>query len=374
MANTLNGLMPTLYESLAVVSREMLGYVRVANVNASVSQAPLDAEIQVPIAPKITGVDISASMSLPNPTDKTFGNVPIKLTKQKGFRFNLTNEEMKQLQSGGNLSTLRNDTVEQAFRACFNEVEADLGEAVVGGVAVGTAGTAPFSANMKDISNAQKYLDDAGCPQSNRVAVMGTSASLNLNNLTNLTAVDQAGTSETLRSGVVSRLSNIDIFKTAAGVEKGTGAQANYLTVGSKAIGTTVIVVDTGAAAVNVGDVFSIAGDTTQYVLQDGSTKTKFVIADPGLVKASGNNSAVTFKGKYVSNPVFHRNSLILGLRAPARIVGDAADDVVIVTDKESGLMAEVAQYGGYRMSMFEVALTWGFKFIQPEHSVVIMG
>ena len=375
MANTFTNLMPHLYEQLRIVSREMVGYTKVARIDAKVSQAAIDEEIRVPFAPKVKGVDIVPSMSPPTEVNQEYSTVPIKLTKQRSYPFSFSDEEMKVLDSGGNLEGIESQSVAEALRTCFNEVETDLASSVLGAKAIGTAGTTPFAADHKAFAKSKQYLDEAGCPAVDRVAVIDTSSMYNLNTLSNLTAVNTAGTTETLRRGIVSRLTGFDIYNSAQTVSKGpSAAQTGYLINGSPGIGATKIPVDTGSTAIGEGAVFSIAGNPTKYVALEGSTTTEIRISDPGLVVAAADDAAITFQAAYAVNAAFHRPSLILGLRAPARKVMDGATDVIIIKDGETGLMAEFSHYGVYRMSRFEVALCWGYKFLQPEHSVVIMG
>ena len=275
-----------------------------------------------------------------------------------------------------NLEDIESQSVAEALRTCFNEIETDLAGSVLGAKAIGTAGTTPFAADHKAFAKSKQYLDEAGCPAVNRVAVIDTSSMYNLNTLSNLTAVNTAGTSETLRRGVVSRLTDFDIYNSAQTVSKGpSAAQTGYLINGGAVLkGAVEIPVDTGSAAIGEGAVFSIAGNDTKYVALEGSSTTLIKIAPPGLVVAPANNAVLTFQPAYAVNVAFHRPSLILGLRAPARKVKDGATDVTIIKDKETGLIAEFSHYGVYRMSRFEVALCWGYKFLQPEHSVLIMG
>ena len=59
--------------------------------------------------------------------------------------------------------------------------------------------------------------------------------------------------------------------------------------------------------------------------------------------------------------------------RAPARpIEGDLAKDVMMIQDPKSGLGFEVSVYEEYKRVRYEIAMSWGFEVIKPEHLVLL--
>ena len=75
MANTLTSLIPTLYESLDIVSREMVGFVPAVTRNTSAERAALNQTILVPITQAQTAADNTPAVTPPNTGDQTVGNV-----------------------------------------------------------------------------------------------------------------------------------------------------------------------------------------------------------------------------------------------------------------------------------------------------------
>ena len=58
----------------------------------------------------------------------------------------------------------------------------------------------------------------------------------------------------------------------------------------------------------------------------------------------------------------------------PALVPGDAAVDSTMVVDPISGLTFEISVYLGYKKKVIEVAIAWGTKVVQPEHTVILLG
>ena len=53
---------------------------------------------------------------------------------------------------------------------------------------------------------------------------------------------------------------------------------------------------------------------------------------------------------------------------------GDGADDVMQVTDPNTGITYEIRMYRQYRQVKIEVCLAWGYKLVKPEHVGILLG
>lgn len=378
MANTLTGLIPTIYTALDIVSREQVGFIPAVARNTKADAAAKDQTVTAPVAPVAVTEDIVPGPSAPNTGDQNIGTVDVKITKSKMAPVKWNGEEQLALGPAGTYNTILADQFTQAFRALSNEVDADLGALYYGtSRAVGTAGTTPFGVkeDLTDAANARKVLEDNGSPTTNLQMVLGSSAIANLRGKqTVLFKVNESGTEQLLREGTLGRLEGFNIHN-SAGVKRAPAATATgYLVNGAKQEGDIIIAIDTGTGAIAAGQLVTFAGDDNQYVVA-AATATTITLAAPGLRQDLADGVAITVVGGFTANMAFDRNAFLLASRTPAMPEGgDTADDVMNVTDPVSGITFQIALYRQYRQVRYEVGLAWGVASIKPAHAVLLLG
>lgn len=378
MSNTLTNLIPDLYESLDVVSRELVGFIPAVTMDANAARAAVGEVVRVPITPVSAATDVAPGQLPPDDGDQTIGNTQIVITKSRAVPFRWTGEEQRGLGNGPGYAAIRQDQMRQAMRTLCNEVEAFVGGVAVAGAsrAFGTAGTAPFASAISDAAAVRKILDDNGCPMGDRHLVINTSAGLNLRSQTQLTKALEAGTTDMRAQGVLLDLFGFDLRESAgvAAHTKGTGT--GFLVNGALAAGATTITVDTGTGTIVAGDVVTFAADSVnKYVVTGTLANNVFTIGAPGLLVPVADNNAITVGNNFAGNVAFHRSSLVLVTRAPALPEeGDMASDRTTITDPRSGLSFEVAMYPQYRRIRYEISLAYGASLIKPNHSAILLG
>ena len=377
--NVITGLIPDLYQALDVVSREQVGFIPSVTRNASAERAAKGQSVNYHIAPTGNISDIVPSMSIPEPTDQEIGVGEIKITKSRIAEFGWTGEEMKGLNAGGpGALSVQGDQFAQALRGLVNEIENDIAlEAALAASRMrGVAGTDPFATSHGETAQLKKILDDNGAPQSERSLVINTAAGANLRSLNNLTKVNEAGTSMTLRDGQLLDLNQFSVKESNGIVSPVIGDADSKTTDGSAyAVGATAITLASGTGAVLPGDVVSFAGDTNQYVvsLVAGSVIT---LNAPGLrVAIPATATAMTVSAQGARNVAFTRSAIHLIARAPALPNGrDAAIDSRTFVDPRSGLAFEVRIYEGFHKMMATVGIAWGTKSVKDEHIAGLFG
>ena len=385
-ANTLSALIPDVYAAVEVVSREMIGFIPSAMRAPGMERAAVGQQVNYPIAPEQQSYDIVPSMTVPEPPDNAFQTGSMAITKSKAVPFGITGEEQRALSTGGpgNLS-VQGQWIAQSLRTLANEIEEDVAaEAALGASrAYGTAGTTPFADDsLAPTAQLKKILDDNGAPRTGRSLVLDSTASAQLITVKNLTRVNEAGESMTLRDGEITRLHGFSIKETGAAMDHTSTGVANATTAATNLpIGTTVIpLAAVGSGGVLPGDIVQFAGDNNKYMVVagdpavgDGGTIT---IAAPGLRETITGATALSVIGDYTAAGVgFSQDALHIALRPPALPEGgDAADDRLLVVDPRSGIPFELAVYRGYKKVRWEIGLAWGQKLAKPNHAALLLG
>src|SRR5689334_21059553 len=65
-ANTLTGLIPTMYNALDIVSREMVGYIPAVTLDAQMARAAVNQTVTSPVAPASSATDITPGVTPPD--------------------------------------------------------------------------------------------------------------------------------------------------------------------------------------------------------------------------------------------------------------------------------------------------------------------
>ena len=383
--NTIDSIVPDIYEALDIVSRELTGLIPAVTLSASSERARLNQEIVVDIAPEIAAVDVTPAMTIPEPVGLTSTPTSIKISKERAAPSGFIGNDQKGLNTGVGYQNHRAGKIAQAIRTLTNEVETDLGGLQsTFSRAYGTAGTTPLGTanDYTDASNVLKILKDNGAGGLDNNLVLDTTAGANF--IGKQSAVNSAGTDSMLRQGVLLDLAGMPLRESAKIVTTGTDVITDNVTVtGIEPIGETTINVTTdasGAVSAVAVDIITFAGDSNKYVIAayvtiGNSTAGDIVIAEAGLQAATSATQVVSGVAASARNMCFARSALVLATRAPARPEeGDQAVDVMIITDPRSGLSLEFAMYKGYRKVRYEVSAAWGVKNIKPEHTALLLG
>lgn len=387
MANTLTGLVPTLYEALDVVSRESVGFIpAIMRDSGNFARAAVGQTVSVPIAPAVVGENIVPGVTAPNDGDQVLGSINMVLSNAKMVPIRWNGEEQRGLNNNGPGSTpiLRNQFA-QAFRWLTNQIEASCSSAayVAASRATGTAGTTPFgtASNLNDTASVARILDENGAPMTDRHLVVSSPAMQNLRGTqSNLFKVNEAGTDDLLRRGSIGELEGFSMHYSPGVKQVIGGTGAGYVTSGVQAIGATVIPLVTGTGTINAGDIVRFAGDSNQYAVVGGiSAPGSITIGAPGLKLAIASGATASVAGSYMPNIAFTRDALVLATRMPAEpefngISGDMADDMFEIPDAVSGLTYEVRVYRQYRQIRFEVGIVWGVGVIEQAHIAILEG
>lgn len=387
MANTLTGLVPTIYTALDVVSRELIGFIPNVTRDATSESGAVGQTVRSPVVPAASLEDITPGAVPADSGDQTIGYVDVSITKSKAYPIRWTGEEQLSVSQFGQVNTILAAQFEQGFRTLANSVESDLALLAKTRTsrAYGTAGTTPFgtAADLTDLGEMNRILDDNGAPATGRVLVLGSAARAKLEGKhSELFKVNESGDAGAmLRQRQMRQLMGFTMGYSAGIVQHVKGAASGQLINGAEAIGQTTLTLDTitvNTTGIKAGDIITHASDSTnKYVVNTGlvATSGDIVIGNPGLLVAAADNDAITIGNSYTPNIAFTPNAFVLAARVPAMPQGgDDADDVMLVTDPISGLTFQVAMYRQYRRVKIEIGLAWGVAGVKSEHAATLIG
>ncbi|MCI8210758.1 P22 coat - protein 5 family protein [Pseudomonas sp. S25] len=384
MANNLTGLVPTLYNAVDVVSRELVGFIPAVSSDMTYNRAAVGQTVTSPVTNGATASDIVPAVTPPNDGDQNIGSVSMTITKARRVPIRWNGEEKLGLDNNGaSYNIILRDQIAQGMRTLVNEVEADLAAvAISASRAYGTAGTTPFASNLADSAQMRRILSDNGAPLGDLQLVIDTSAGANMRTLTQLSKANEANDDSLLRRGVLLDVHGFAIRESAQVKTPlvGSAAAATTNTTGYAVGATAITLASAGTGGVLAGDIISFAGDNSKYVVAAGDADVSnggvITLASPGLRKAiPAAATAVTVITGSTRSAAFARSAIALATRAPALPPqGDSAIDRMLITDPVSGLTFEVAMYAQYRQMQYEVSLAWGTKAVKSEHIATLLG
>lgn len=383
MANslTLTSLTENIFRAKDRVARELVGFIPSVLINSGSEGVSINGTVRsfVTSAPTLN-TSYTPAMSIPSADDQTVTAQTMTIGQVANVRIPLRGEDLRQLDNTAGGQRVIDDMIAQALRKVVNTIEAYVGTIVYKGAsrAVGTAGTTPFASNHNTINSVRQILVDNGCPLDDVSLVINSSAGVNLRNLSHLYKVNEAGTDELARQGILLDISGIKIRESAgvASHTKGTGSGYLINNASGEVVGETVLTLDTGSGTIVAGDILTHASDSTnKYVVASALASNDVTIAKPGLLIAAANNDAVTVGNNYTANVAFHRNAVELVVRPPAMPYGgDAAVDRMTVVDDKSGLVFDFALYKGYGMNSLEVTCFYDAKVWKSEFVATLLG
>ena len=378
--NTLTNLIPTIFAAADVVSRERIGFIPAVSRDSTADRVAMNQVVNVPVVGATTAVAIVPGSFAPDTGGAAPGNVPVTITNQFAVPIAWNGDEQMVVGQTGLYESVMTQRFAQAMRTISNMVESDLGNLFANSSrAYGTPGTPLFgtAGDLSDMAQAIKILEDNGAPTSDLRAVFGTTALANMRGKQSvLFKVNESGSSQTLRQGIIGDIFGAGLGTSAAVKRPVSGTAASYTTNATVyAVGATAITLITGTGTILAGDIVTVAGDTNKYVAASALSGGILTIAEPGLrqvIPAAA--TAVSVVAAADRNMLFSKSAILLATRTPYMPEGgDMAADVMDVTDPVSGLVYQVAMYRQYRQVHFELGLAWGVKMIAPRHTALII-
>jgi len=290
-------------------------------------------------------------------------------------------------------NSLANGVLGAANQAAINSLGRTVVKDVLGAAyraayqAVGTPGTVPFATSLDVAGLARRRLNRAGADLMDRFMLLDSDAdgaaailpALNEMQRRGPDAIDTMRTGEIMNTVAGFQFAYNGYLEEAARHGNGTAAPGLYVINGAnQAIGNTTIVVQTGALAPTIGTLFTIAGDSQEYVIAGVSTTTNWVIQPP--LRVSPAASAVIVIRGAASATGFTFNSLAFGREAIA--FASRPDNAVLtpdtmmmeIPDMNSGIVLNLEVSRQNKQTMFDYSIRYGFAIPRPELLVRVFG
>jgi len=379
MPNTLTGLLPTLYQAVDVVSRELVGFIPAVTIDSSAARAALNQSIDSPVTRAAWSSDVIPAVTPPDDGDQIIDSRSLTITKSRRVPVSWNGEQSLAINNGPGVENVVRNQFAQAMRTLCNEVEADLAALyATASLAYGAPGVTPFAADLSDSANVLKLLLDNGAQTTDLQLIINTTAGAKIRTLDQMNDVSAAGDDSLLRQGILGDIHGLAIRESAQikSTTKGTGVSYGAIhSLGTYLPGETIIEVDFGTGTILAGDIVTFLGDPNKYVVASALSGNTFTLAEPGLRQFLPDLTDITIGSSYTANMGFNRSAIVLATRTPALPdQGDMAEDRTIITDPHSGLAFEVSVYRMYRKIQYEVSLAWGVANMKPESTVILQG
>ena len=380
MANSLTNVIPQLLAQGLMALRQQSIMPRLVNRSYDSMAAQSGSTIDIPIPSSITANAVVPGTTSQAVSDLSPTKATITLNQWYEAAFNLTDEELKNVEEN-NLMPMQ---ASEAIKALANKVDTyimNLASSATNGVSQngGTAGTTPFASNLDAYLAARKELNNSAAPMDDRYCVINADAeaeALSLEAFQN--AAWRGDTDGIIRGQIGQKLGatwvvdqNVQTHINANGTPTGflVNNGAGY------AAGITSMVIDTGSNNPAVGDIFTVAGDTTSHVVTAGTST--LITFTPGLGAAVADNAALTFTASaaaFARNLLFHRDAFAFASRPLEDGMMVGGDNVMSNVDPVSGLSLRVEVTREFKQTRVSYDILYGGALVRPELASLILG
>ena len=381
MANDITNLTPQILANILSVLRESCVLPNLVNNSYSSDAAAQGSTIDINDLNDMTAFDVTPGAT---PASNIISDVAstkkqLVLNKFQAATFVMTDKEIKEVQEG-----TRPRAIEKAVKALANKINSEI-FALYKEVynVVGTAGVNPFGTSTLEAQQAARVLNSALAPMDERRMVLDPFGYANALGLSVLQKVNESGDSEALRDGTITRALGFDWYQDQQVPTHTLGAPATAAIDANATAGAVSLVLDNASGAdlatlPVVGDVFTIAGNTQQYVVTsvtaDAPTANETTVGiQPALVANVSDGAVVTFVASHTTNLAFHREAFafasrpMMDLETPGSLIQPLVDDV-------SGLAMRFEIQREWKRTVFSIDCLYGVKAVRPQLAVRIAG
>ena len=376
MANTLSVIQDRLLAQTLMSFRNSAPFLMSANRNYEDEAKSIGTTVDIPRSEIKVATDVVPSGLHSNTQpSSTRTQVQLTLDQWKKTDFSLTDKENSELNAGRDFIPVE---AEDAIAGLVEVVEDNVaGNYVHAYNFTGTAGTTPFATTADASIQANKILNEAKAGKAGRRFIMDTSAEANALALSTF-----ADAEKTMENGVKIEAAlgrKYGFFNQAStNVQTHTLAAAGTVLVNdaATAVGATTLAMDGLTTKPEEGDLFTVAGDTQQYVVVSSTTlatTASTVTIQPPLAVAVADNAAITFIATHTANLAFHKNALTFANRPVSAAVMEGVYARTL-TDPVTGISVRLETIRGNKSTKWEFDILYGSAVPQAEGMVRVLG
>lgn len=371
MSNDLSVAVPTILKYGLLALRQYAVMPRLVNTDYANEVAEKGDTIDVVIPSAVAAASVVPG-TVPAGTGLSPAKEQIPLSNWQEAAFRMSDKELREIDEKGMLIGQSSE----ALKAVCNAVDASIIAKFKSFYStVGTTAVTPST--TADIINCRKMLNKQLAPKGNRSLVIDGDAEANFLNLALFTSKADSDR-DTLISGELGERFGITVVhdQNIEGNAFTTGTQNGaYVCDGAQTIGLKTKVVKTGAGTMVEGDIFTVAGDTQQYVITTAYAGGAGSIAFyPAAKVAWADGAALTFKGSHAQvNMAFHRDALSLAVRP---LVTPDGFGVVSASDVDpiSGLVLRLEVERVHKQTVWSWDILWGVGATRREYGTRLLG
>lgn len=383
MANVFTEVTPKLLAQGLLALRQNCVTPRLVNRSYENLAAQKGAAINVPIPSAIAVNDVAPANYAPTTQDSVPTSAVITLDQWKEAPFYLTDKDILQAMDG-----IIPMQASEAVKSLANTIDSYILGLYKGVWSYGgTAGTTPFGdGKTTDINQARKRLNQQLAPLGDRYFLFDPETEAAAAAVPAFQAIYASGDSTAIQTGAVQNKLGFGWFMdqnvpthtagtiTTGVIAKAATAQAVGL---STIVGTTAA--STGAVALVVGDIISIAGSTQTYTVTEavtqGSAATDFSVKiSPPLVKALAGSEAITVKASHVVNLAFHRDFAAFATRPLEQTGTGFGNHIMSEVDPVSGLSLRLEITREHKRVRFSYDVLYGAAIVRPQLATRLAG
>jgi hypothetical protein len=376
VSNTITAILPRLLAQGLLALRQNAIMARIVNRSYDAMAGQRGSTIDVPIPSAITPVQVAPDRYAPATADIAPTYASVVMDQWYEAPFYLTDQDLLSVMNG----TIPMQASE-AIKALANKVDTyilGLYKGVYG--FAGSSGVTPLQMGTGEYLNARKTLNKQLAPMDSRFCVMDPDMEANALALRAFQDVSFNGDPQTIVKGTIGEklgalwLSDQNVpTHTTGAATAGTIALDNGANFTA---GQTAIHVDGFSTKPNVGDVFTVAGDSQTYVVTSATDLAggdSDLTIKPGLSMAHNDNDVLTFKASHVVNLLLHRDAIAFANR-PLDNADLGLGNFQSAVDPISGLTLRLEITREFKRTRYSYDILYGGCLVRPELATRIAG